>query len=295
MTLVYYDDIFLEHDTGGHPENKLRLVGIMERLPKVAFADRLKFMKPRDATPEEIALVHEPRYIEAIGKFCEGGGGYLDLDTIASAKTYEAAIAAAGAGIGAVERILDGQDKSAFCLVRPPGHHALVDQSMGFCVFNNIAIAGRWLQKNKGMKIAIIDFDVHHGNGTQDVFYGDPDSIFVSLHRYPFYPGPSGSPDNTGEGKGEGLNINIAMDTFIYGVDYITHLEEALDKVAEFKPGFILVSAGFDGYSHDPIGGLNLESEDYSKIGEVLADAAARLTDGRIFFRTGGTCRAPRA
>ena len=193
------------------------------------------------------------------------------------------------AGLDAVDKILSGEDKSAFCLVRPPGHHAERGHAMGFCVFNNIAIAGKWLQKEKGMKIAIVDFDVHHCNGTQEAFYSDPDSILVSLHRYPFYPGPSGSPENTGEGEGEGLNINLAMDTFVYPADYIFRLEEAIERVAEFKPGFLLVSAGFDAYSGDPLADFNLEVEDYTRLGALMAKTAAELCEGRLCcFLEGG-------
>jgi len=185
-----YDPIYLKHDTGQHPENASRLEAIIARLEETGLKDLLIAIKPRLATVEEVALVHQDQHITHIQEMARKGGGWLDLDTVMSADSYEVALYAAGGAIKAAEAVMDGEVNSAFALVRPPGHHATSSQAMGFCLFNNVAIATRCtIAKYDLNKVAIIDFDVHHGNGTQEAFYSDPRVLYVSTHEYPLYPG----------------------------------------------------------------------------------------------------------
>ncbi len=199
-----YDPLYLEHATSGHPESPARLQAVVSHLEESGLLGRLTRIEPKDATTADLELVHSKDMIARVRRVAEEGGAWLDPDTYVAPRSYEAALRAAGGLLTATDAVLDGEVGSAFCLVRPPGHHATPTQAMGFCLFNNIAIAAAHALERRGLeRVAILDFDVHHGNGTQDAFYSEPRLLFVSTHQYPFYPG-SGSWSETGRDLGRG-------------------------------------------------------------------------------------------
>ena len=259
LPLISHPSFGRLHPTGSHPERPERLVGLLEAFPD--------FMEARPATLSELELVHDADYIERVRSASElGEPVLLDPDTVCTASSFEAARLAAGAAIQAVEQ-------SGFALVRPPGHHALRDRSMGFCLFNNIAVAARFAQRVLGIgRLAILDWDVHHGNGTQDEFWDDEGVLFVSIHQWPFYPG-SGGP---GEGNATTLNVPLAAGA---GDDeYLEHLEEVVEPVIRaFEPELLLVSAGFDAAASDPIGGMSVSEEGFREFGRRATGLAERL------------------
>jgi acetoin utilization deacetylase AcuC-like enzyme len=262
MTLLITDPIHSGHRAEGHIERPERVEAILDRLRERGLLARLTPIPARDASEDELALVHDRRYIYLVRASSERGGGRLDADTYLNERSYAAAVRAAGGVLAAAEAVLDGRDRTAFCVVRPPGHHALPGQGMGFCIFNNVAIAARFTRK----RALIVDWDVHHGNGTQAVFWQDPSVWYVSFHRSPFYPG-TGDPDE----RGAGNIINLPMS-------YGTPRERILDRFSaavgkagrEFKPEIVFVSAGFDAYAEDPIGGLGLEVEDFRTMTDAV-------------------------
>ena len=208
---LVYDPIYLEHDTGDHVENSRRLVEAMSYLKDTGIREKLISLPARPASLEELKMIHAPEYVSYVKSKAENGGGWLDPDTVMSPKSYAAALYAAGGVLAAVEAVMNGKVDDAFALVRPPGHHATHDRAMGFCIFNNVAIAGEFaLRKFNLNRVLIVDFDVHHGNGTQDAFYADPKVLYFSTHQYPFYPG-TGWMDETGSGRGEGTTVNFPM------------------------------------------------------------------------------------
>ncbi len=247
-----YDPIYLEHDTGQHVENANRLETIISHLEQTQLKQQLTHIKPRAATTEELSLVHHKQYISHIQDAAQRGGGWLDADTVMSPNSYEAAIYAAGGAIRATEAVIDGEVGSAFALVRPPGHHAISQRAMGFCLFNNVAIATKYaLAKYKLERILIIDFDVHHGNGTQATFYDNPQVLYISTHQYPFYPG-TGSIDETGVGEAKGTTVNIPLPAGCGDAEYLPLFEQIIIPAAKrFNPQFILVSAGYDAHRAD--------------------------------------------
>jgi acetoin utilization deacetylase AcuC-like enzyme len=264
MTLLLYDDLFLEHDTGSHPERAERLIEIRRHLEATGLWDRAVRLPARDATEDELARVHDPLYIEEIRAIAAQGGGAPDPDTVVCPRSFAAAVRAAGACCAAAEALAAGRDRTALALVRPPGHHALPYAAMGFCLFNNVAVAACHVQSACDRKrVFILDWDVHHGNGTQETFYDDADVLFCSIHRVPFYPG-SGYAEDRGRGNGRGTTINIPLTADTPPNAYKRRLQETLDgPAAAFKPDAVLISAGFDTYARDPVGGLNLEPEDF--------------------------------
>ncbi len=262
MTLLVTDPIYLEHKVEGHVECPQRLVAILEHLRDTKLLFHLTPLEARDASENEISLVHDRRYIEIVREMSRRGGGWLDSDTYLNAHTYDAAVRAAGGVLAAVEAVRDGRDRTALCLVRPPGHHAGPRAGMGFCLFNNVAIAARWLKR----RVLIVDWDVHHGNGTQAAFWEDPSVWFVSTHRYPFYPGTGGA----GE-RGAGNIFNVPMDEWTSRKEFRELFTEAVRRAGgAFKPEFVIVSCGFDAYRGDPIGGLGLEPEDFRAMTDVV-------------------------
>lgn len=274
----------LEHDTGSlHPERPARLraaaAGVTDAAVEVEEA------QAAPATVEELALVHDPAYVEAIRRFCEAGGGNLDPDTPASRGSWVAALAAAGAGSTAVERLAAGFDGPAFVAVRPPGHHALSDRAMGFCLFNNIAVTAARLRQD-GRRVAILDWDVHHGNGTQAMFYDDADIHYVSLHQFPFYP-YEGSVSEVGSGPGRGYTVNIPLPAFTAGDVYMEAYEDlAIPTLRAFEPDWVLVSSGFDAHAHDPLAELRLVEHDYARMAAALGSIIS--PERVVMFLEGG-------
>lgn len=293
-TALFYDPLFLEHapgagSAGAHPECPDRLNWIRDHLNRTGLWGRCRLMDCRDATREEIARVHRPEYIQAVQRACAAGGGWLDADTALSAQSCAAAVRAAGAGLSAVEAVRRGEARNAFCLVRPPGHHAMPGQAMGFCLFNNIAIAARHLRERLGVgRVAVFDWDVHHGNGTQHAFYRDGSVLFASLHLWPHYPG-TGASDERGEGPGLGRIINRPLPRGTTGAEYLAVARAIVQgPLADFRPEFILISAGFDAYAGDPLGGLSLEPADFRTLTRLLVSAADDMACGVVSFLEGG-------
>ncbi len=266
--LVVYDPIFLEHRAEGHPERPERLTAIMRAL---ATLPGLRRLAPRAATPAELELVHTAAHVERMRALSASGGGPVDADTYVTPRTFEAARHAVGALLAAVDEIAAGRARNAFCAVRPPGHHATRDRAMGFCIFNQVAAAARYVQaRTPWKKILIVDFDVHHGNGTQDIFYRDDSVFYLSVHRAPFYPGTGAASE-----RGSGTTLNLPFPLGTPRAEILGAYETAVRRVGrEFGPDFVLVSAGFDAYRDDPIGGLGYEVDDYRRLMEVVVAVA---------------------
>lgn len=280
---LIFDDIYLLHDTGWHVENPKRLSQTLQILEKKGFLGKLARIVPRAASMEEITLVHQRDYVKRLEAFCKAGGGYLDPDTVASPKSFEVALFAAGGVIAGVDAIQAGKMLRAFALVRPPGHHALPDRAMGFCLFNNVAVAARYAVQHCGYKrVLIVDWDYHHGNGTEVVFYEDPEVLYFSTHSALGYPG-TGWPQRVGEGRGKGFNINVALPNTTGDADMRFVFQEILVPVAEeYRPDLILVSAGQDGYRGDPIAGMRLTAAGYGVMAQIVREIADRYAGGRL-------------
>jgi len=270
----------LQHLTGaGHPENPARLEAIDAALEKPEFAPLIRKEAPR-TTPEQLRLVHTPAHVQRVARFIPKEGiAYLDPDTAVSPLSMEAALRAAGAVCAAVDAVFAKQADNAFCAVRPPGHHALPDASMGFCLFNNIAIAAEHARHRHGIrKVAIVDFDVHHGNGTQAMFEKDKELLYASTHQSPWYPG-TGAASETGVGN----LFNVPLKAGSGSAEFRAAMhEKILPAVDAFKPELILVSAGFDAHRDDPLASLNLVEDDFAWITRELLDLAQRHARGRL-------------
>lgn len=286
---LVYDPIYLEHDTGDHVENSRRLVDAMSYLKETGIKEKLTCLPPRLASLGELEMVHAPEYISYVKSKAEKGGGWLDPDTVMSPKSYEAALYAAGGVLAAVEAVMKGDVDNAFALVRPPGHHAIHDRAMGFCIFNNVAIAAKFaLSKFNLNRVLIADFDVHHGNGTQDAFYADPKVLYFSTHQYPFYPG-TGWMDETGAGEGEGTTVNFPMAVGWGDEEYLRAFNEVLVPVARrFQPQLILVSAGFDAHWADQLAMMKVTITGFAQMAMILKELAAELCQGRLVFTLEG-------
>jgi acetoin utilization deacetylase AcuC-like enzyme len=283
MTLLYYSPTFLEHETGRHPENRGRIVLAAGKLLDAEAPDR--FVRPEwsPAPLERLARLHSADYLAAIRQFAEQGGGQIEADTVVSPQSFDVARLAAGAVCDAVERVVRGEDAQAFCLIRPPGHHALPGGAMGFCLLGNVAIAARVAIDELGLdRVLIVDWDVHHGNGTQDMFWEDPQVGFFSIHRYPFYPG-TGAADETGAGPGLGTTLNLPIEYGTPRREFLAAFTSAVERFADqIKPQLVILSAGFDAHRQDPIGSLGLESEDFESLARVVREIAAAHAGGRI-------------
>ena len=277
------DPFYLRHETEPHPENPGRLTAIQNRLESSEFYNNLIPIQPRKATAEEIGMVHDSGYVASVKQSCADGVRNLDADTVISSDSYDAALLSAGAGISAIDQLIDGNIHNAFCAVRPPGHHAEQDHAMGFCLFNNVAIAARYAQKTKGLnKIFIFDWDVHHGNGSQHSFYSDPSIYYSSMHQYPFYPG-TGAGEETGTGDGLGTTLNLPMDAYSDDDDYLSAIENKLiPEIQHYKPDLIIISAGFDAHQNDPLAQIQLTTECFGKMTELLMGIARDVCDGRL-------------
>ncbi len=287
---LYYDVIYVEHDTGmGHPERAERLHVAMGELKKSGLLDHLEVKAPRDALREEIELVHSPSYVDLVKRVAQSGGGHLDMDTALSSSSYDAALRAAGALLESVDRILSGEIDSAFCLVRPPGHHALPSRGMGFCLFNNVAIAAKYAIVKKGLeKVMIIDWDAHHGNGTQDVFYDDPSVLYVSLHQYPHYPG-TGWVDEIGSGLARGTTMNFPFPAGTGEDVYLAAFEKVIIPAGKkFGPDFIMISAGYDAHALDLLCSMRLIDSSYRKMTDMIVDMANECCGSKILVTLEG-------
>ncbi|MFQ5887106.1 MAG: histone deacetylase [Candidatus Hydrothermarchaeales archaeon] len=280
--MIIYSERYLEHNMEYHPENNNRLRRTMSLLTKKNVFDSVALIEPEPANKEDILRVHTDQHMKLISEMSHKGGGMIGPDTYITEKSFDTAMLSAGGMITALEQ---DDYKYAFTLIRPPGHHATPNDAMGFCIFNNIAVAAKYaMEKLDKKRVFILDFDVHHGNGTQDIFYKDPRVLFASLHQHPLYPG-TGRMDEIGSGEGEGYTLNIPLPPKITNNYYLRALDEIiLPVLKEFDPELILVSSGYDGHYDDPLGDMCLSSHVYYNISKRLK----RLDIKTIFTLEGG-------
>lgn len=284
-----FDDIFTKHDLPGHPESAHRLFAVMDYLGKNDLLARLTPIPSRPATREELMRCHHPRHIERVEEISRRGGGMLDADTYTNPFSYEAAVRAAGGLVDLTAAVLNGALDNGFALVRPPGHHATPIRAMGFCLFSTVAIAARAARFEQGLeRVAIVDFDVHHGNGTQDVLIEDPTALFVSSHEYPYYPG-TGAIDELGQGQARGATVNIPLSMGVGDEGYKRLYSELVFPILRrFQPELMLVSAGFDAHWNDPLANIGLSLTGYHWLCQSLINLAAELCQRRIVFTLEG-------
>ena len=284
-TGLVYHSAYLEHDMGaGHPESPHRLKAIMQQLERSGTAARLTRIEPRKAEEEWITQIHSPSSVAALNAHQPTNGrAILDPDTSMSPGSLHAALLAAGGALAAVDAIMRGEVEHVFCAVRPPGHHAETARAMGFCLFNNVAIAARYVQKKHRLtRVLIVDWDVHHGNGTQHSFEQDPSILFFSTHQFPHYPG-TGRARERGTGVGEGFTINVPMEAGDGDEEYHAVFVNVLLPAADaFKPEFVIVSAGFDAHRDDPLASMRLTEAGYSDLTGLVAGIAMRHAQGRL-------------
>jgi acetoin utilization deacetylase AcuC-like enzyme len=283
MTLLYSDPRFLDHATGPHPERPERLVAITGHLNATGLDQLCTLPEFDPISPARLARVHHPHYVAEVAKFVGRGGGAIEVDTVVGPKSFDVALLAAGSVADAVERVVRGEDTTALCLVRPPGHHARPAAAMGFCLFDNVAIGARLAIDELGLdRVLIVDWDVHHGNGTQEIFWRDEQVGFFSAHRWPFYPG-TGDVDETGGGPALGTKLNLPLEFGTPRREYVARFKTAVTQLADrIRPQLILLSAGFDSHRTDPIGSLGLETEDFATLTEIVRDIARTHAGGRI-------------
>lgn len=288
-TALLYSPIFLAHEEPGHPESPERLQAIWRVLEQTGLLARLVALEPVPATDAQLLAVHTREHLEWVKAVVARGGGHFDLDTFANAHSLEAARLAAGAVVRAVDAVMRGEVNNAFALVRPPGHHATRTQPMGFCLFNNIAVAAQHaLDQHRLERVLIVDFDVHHGNGTQDIFYHTPRVLYFSTHQFPHYPG-TGNWNEIGEGAGEGFTVNVPLPPRVGDEGFRRILDELLSPLAErYQPQLVLVSAGYDAYWNDPLAMENLSIAGYGVIAQTLVAIANDQCQGRIVFTLEG-------
>jgi acetoin utilization deacetylase AcuC-like enzyme len=280
---LYTDPCFLDHETGAHPECAERLRRVNAHLREIGLATRCELRNVVPIAPEHLERVHEPEYAAQVCQLSNRGGGLIEADTVLSERSYDVALRAAGAACDAVQQVVRGAASRALCLVRPPGHHSLRKSAMGFCLFNNVAIAARMAIATLALdRVLIVDWDVHHGNGTQDTFWEDEQVGFLSAHRFPFYPGTGGS-DETGSGPGLGTTLNLPIT---FGMPRREYLQRFASELAYFadklKPQLVIISAGFDSHRLDPVGSLGLEVEDFGTLTRALIDVANDHAEGRL-------------
>jgi len=290
-TGIVKDGRYLEHVMDpGHPESPERLIAIYKMLEETEMKDLFEAVKPRATTREELESVHSPAYIDLVASTAGKRYYRLDMDTSTCAKSYEAALWAAGGLLELIKAVMEGKLNNGFALVRPPGHHAERDRAMGFCLFNNVAIGAKYAIQNFSLeKVMIVDWDVHHGNGTQSSFYQDPQVLYFSTHRYGFfYPG-TGAATEVGKGKGEGFNVNVPLSTGAGDAEYGNIFEKILKPIAlEYKPQLVLVSAGFDTHHDDPLGGMEVTEKGFSRMAQILMGIADSTAQGKMVITLEG-------
>jgi acetoin utilization deacetylase AcuC-like enzyme len=284
-TAIIYSEEYLRHETGNHPERRERYQAAISGLimDHELWPELLK-VEPRAATDEELLRCHTARALRRIDEICQMEWGALDADTVVSRESGRVARLAAGGACRAVDLVVEGESASAFVACRPPGHHATIGQAMGFCLYNNVAVAARYAQSRYPQikRVLIVDFDVHHGNGTQDIFYDDPSVFYYSLHQYPWYPG-TGAASERGVREGEGYTLNIPVPAATPAAEYLHFFEEGLEAVLKgFAPDLLLISAGFDAHIADPLGHLLLTDADYARLTRRLKEAARSSAAGRL-------------
>jgi acetoin utilization deacetylase AcuC-like enzyme len=284
-TALLADPVSREHLAGRpHPECPARFDAVLEGLRGAGLLDRLVPIQPRAATLDELLLCHTSGYLDTARRDIASGAHYLSTgDTEISPASWEAAVRAAGGVLNAVDAVVEGRARNAFCVVRPPGHHAGAARGMGFCVFNNVALAARYAQRKHGLdRVLIVDWDVHHGNGTQDLFYSDPTVFYFSTHQWPLYPG-TGRADETGAGSGVGATMNFPFPPGAGRREILGAVRDGLLPAArEYRPNLVLVSAGFDSRAGDPLGRFTLTDEDFAALTEAVMEIAAHSAGGRL-------------
>jgi acetoin utilization deacetylase AcuC-like enzyme len=290
VTGIIRHPIYLEHRTGiAHPESPQRLQAVYSMLDARDFGERMIRIEPRYATLEEVLRVHDPRYVDRVLASAEKPHGRFDPDTVTSPKTYQAALMAAGGVMEAINKVMKGEVRNAFALVRPPGHHALRDQAMGFCIFNNESIAAHYAMEALGARrVLIIDWDFHHGNGIQTMFYDSPAVLYFSAHRAPVFPW-SGAMTEVGVGAGEGYTVNIPLEAGSIDADYGNIFRHLLGPIArQFRPDVIMVSAGFDAHHSDPLGSMQVTEEGFARMTALVLELADSLCEGRVILALEG-------
>lgn len=285
-TALIHHPIYEKHDTGpGHPETPLRYTAVMDALRNdESFWSSLIEITPEKASKGLIQAAHTPQHFKRVEGAFEHGQDRLDADTMISMKSFEAGLYAAGGAIAGVDAVMQGGAENAFVVVRPPGHHATAEHAMGFCLFNSVAVAAKYAQNNykEIERVAILDWDVHHGNGTQGIFYDDPSVYFFSMHQYPWYPG-SGSRGETGFGRGLGSTLNIPVKANTPAGEQTRMFEGALEEISrKLRPDMIFISAGFDGHVSDPLGQLKLEDKDFMSMTASVLQWANDTCEGRV-------------
>jgi acetoin utilization deacetylase AcuC-like enzyme len=278
----------LQHDTGAHPENASRLRAIEAALDEAGWPGLTRLEAPA-ATREQLERVHSPDHITGIEELCAQGGGMVDLDTVAGERSFDAALHAAGGAVEAVDRLLAGEDRFAFCGLRPPGHHAEEARAMGFCLFNNLAVAAAHAIAAAGAeRVLVLDWDVHHGNGTEAIFAGSDQVLYVSIHQWPLYPG-TGPAEYTGTGKGEGLTINLPVPPGAGSQEFLSLVQHLVAPVArEFRPGLLAISAGYDAHRDDPLAECEVDTQGFRDLAAAIRAVGDELDAPVLVCLEGG-------